>query len=65
MWSWNRNIDTDNLFEKVFENVKYFKRIFKYKYFSFLKVKYKSLKKEFKYFQIQINPQGLVHSISS
>ena len=25
----------------VFENVKYFKKVFKYKYFPFLKVKYK------------------------
>ena len=27
--------------KKVFENVKYFKKEFKYKYLSFLKVKYK------------------------
>ena len=35
---------------KVFENVKYFRKIFKYKYFSFLKVKYKYLEKVFQYF---------------
>ena len=27
MWSWNRNVDTDNIFEKV----KYFRKLFKYK----------------------------------
>ena len=34
--------DTDNVFEKVFENVKYIKKVFKYKYLrlSFPKVKY-------------------------
>ena len=46
------NFDTDNVFEnslKVFENVKYFKKVFKYKLFSFLKVKHKN-----KYFEESI-----------
>ena len=30
---------------KEFENVKYFMKVFKYKYFSFMKVKYNYLKK--------------------
>ena len=30
MWYWNRNVDTDNVFEKV----EYFRKVFKYKYFD-------------------------------
>ena len=45
MWSWNRNVDTDNVFENVFEYVEYFKNVFKYKYLSFLNVKYKYFEK--------------------
>ena len=47
-----RNVDNDNVFENIFENVKYFRKVFKYKYFLFLNYKY--LKKVFKYFQIQM-----------
>ena len=41
---------------KLFENVKYFKKVFKYKYFSFLNIKYnyKYFEKVFKYIQIQM-----------
>ena len=46
------------MYLKVFENVKYFIKIFKYIYFSFVNVKYKynykSFEKVFKYFQIQM-----------
>ena len=38
---------------KIFEKVKYFRKVFKYKYISFLKVKYKYFEKVFKYLQIQ------------
>ena len=38
-------IDTDNVFEKVFENFKHFKIEYKYKYFLFLKARYKYLGK--------------------
>ena len=27
-WSWNRNVDTDNVFVKVFESIKYFTNVF-------------------------------------
>ena len=47
-----KNDDTDNVFEQIFEKVKYFRKVFKYKYFVFLNYKY--LKKVFKYFQIQM-----------
>ena len=39
------------MYLKVFENVKYFKKVFKYKYFSFLKVKYKH---NYKYLETSI-----------
>ena len=40
------------MYLKVFEKVKYFRKIFKYKYDSFLKVKYQYFGKVFKYFQM-------------
>ena len=40
MWQWKRNVDTDNVFENIFEKVKYFRKVFKYKYFLFLNYKY-------------------------
>ena len=31
MWQWKQNVDTDNIFEKVFEfKYKYFTKLFKY-----------------------------------
>ena len=45
-----RNVDNDNVFENIFENVKYFRKVFKYKYFLFLNYKYlKKYLNTFKY----------------
>ena len=35
------------MYLKVFEKIKYFRKVFKYKYFSFLKVKYKYFKNKY------------------
>ena len=32
-WVLENNVDTDSVFKKVFEKVKYFRKVFKYKYF--------------------------------
>ena len=50
MWQWKRNVDTDNVFEQIFEKVKYLRKVFKYKYFLFLNYKYlKKYLNTFKY----------------
>ena len=56
------------MYLKTFEKVKYFRKVFKYKYFQFLNIKYKFiLKKVFKYFQIQmyltpcLDPSDILH----
>ena len=28
VWSWNANVDTDSVFEKVLESIKYFTNVF-------------------------------------
>ena len=30
---WKRNVDAYNVFENIFETVKYIRKVFKYKYF--------------------------------
>ena len=56
------------MYLKTFEKVKYFRKVFKYKYFYFLNIKYKFiLKKVFKYFLIQmyltpcLDPSDILH----
>ena len=47
MWQLKSNVDTDNVFEKIFEKAKYFRKVFKYKYFKFLNIKYKFILKKY------------------
>ena len=60
MWPWNRN--ADNVFEKVFEKVKYFRKVFKYKYFSFIKVKYFEILSNANVFDPMPGAQVLIHT---